>query len=805
MHSLKQDLALAGRILTRRPGFTAVAGATLALGIGASTLIFSVVQAVLLTPPPFQDPDRLVVVWEFNVPRDRQTNVASPANLLAWRDAQQAFTDIGAFSITTTASLASTGAEPEQINLQLVTSPLFPILGVAAEIGRTFLPEEDVPDGDAVLISHRLWQRRFGGDSSVVGGPITVNGAARTVVGVMPSSFDLFDHSVDLWAPAGFGESAREAGGRWLVPIARLRPGIDLAGAQADMDRITTRLAAEHPDRDAGWASNVVPLQEQLVGAVRPALVALAGAVGLVLLIACANVANLLLARATARQRELAVRAALGASRLRLVRQLLVESVALAAAGAAGGVLIAYWSLATLLATTAEQFAIPRLETASLDGGALAFAVLVSLAAAVLFGLAPAVTAARPDLNAAIKDGMRGTGARGARLRAVLVVVEVAMAIVLAAGAGLLVRSFDRLLAVDPGFRADQVLTMQVSLPGATYQDDASRVRFFQQLVERLEQVPGVTAAGGVSFLPLDGLGAATSFRALDRPAPEPGQAPVTDVRMVSGDYFRAMGIPLVRGRLFDAAETLEASTVVVVNETMARDMWPGEDPIGKRLVVSWSDPDVTDEVIGVVGDAQLVSLDGQIRPAVYYPHNRTAYRALTVVVRGAIDAASLTSAAVAQVRAIDAAQPVANVRTMREVISASVGQRRVVLLLAGVFAAAALLLAAIGLYGVLAQHVAERTREIGVRVALGAPRGAVLRLVLRRALGLAALGTAVGLAGAAALTRLIGGLLFQVTPSDPITYAGVVAVLVGVALAASLVPAWRAARVDPVQALRAE
>ena len=805
MQSLMQDLALAWRLLAKRPGFTAVAAATLALGIGATTLIFSVVQAVILTPLPFDDPDRLVVVWERNIPRDRRTNVASPANFLAWRDTQRAFTDIGAFSITGTASLTSTGQEPEQVSLQLVTSQLFPLLGVDARMGRVFLSDEDRPDSDVALISHRLWLRRFGGSPEAVGQVLTVNGSARTIIGVMAPSFSLFDRKVDLWTPIGFSAAARTAGGRWLVPIARLEPDVDLAQAQADMDRITTQLAAEFPDRDTGWASNVVPLEEQLVGAVRPALAALLGAVGLVLLIACANVANLLLARATSRQRELAVRAALGASRLRLVRQLLVESVALAAAGAAGGVLVAYWGLSTLLAATADEFPIPRLETASLDGSALAFAVLVSLASAVLFGLAPALTAARPDLNEALKDGMRGTSTRGGRLRAALVVVEVAMAIVLVAGAGLLVRSFGRLLAVDPGFRADQVLAMQISLPGATYQEDASRVRFFQQLVARLEALPGVVAAGGVSFLPLDGLGAATRFRVIDQPSPPAGEEPVADVRIISGGYFRAMGIPLVRGRLFTEREVQDPASVTVVNETMAREMWPGEDPIGKRLVVSWGNPEIEDEVIGVVGDVRLVSLDAQVRPTVYWPHNRTAYPALTVVTRAAIDAPSLTSAAVAQVRALDPQQPVANVRTMEDVVLASVGQRRVILLLAGVFAVAALLLAAIGLYGVLAHHVAERTREIGVRVALGAPRGAVLGLVVRRALALTALGALAGLAGAAALTRLLQDQLFEVTPSDPVTYGAVVVTLIAVALAASLVPAWRASQVDPVTALRAE
>lgn len=817
MYSLLHDVRPAVRLLAARPGFTAVAAATLAIGIGATTLIFSIVEAVLLTPPPFADPDRLVVVWEHNIPRDRKTNVASPANVLAWRDAQQSFTDLGAFSITATGSVTSPGREPEQVSLQLVTAQLFPILGVEALIGRTITMEDDRPDSEVALISHRLWQRRFGAAPSTVGQTVSVSGRARTIVGVMPARFDLFDRNVDLWLPAGFDDAARQAGGRWLVPVARLRPNVSLAQARADMDRITTRLASEFPDRNAGWTSNVVALDDQLVGGVRPALAVLLGAVGFVLLIACANVANLLLARATSRRRELAVRAALGAGRGRIVRQLLVESVGLAVIGGVGGVLVAAWGLEALLSATAEQFPIPRLDSAALDGTVLGFTLLVSLATAVVFGLAPALSASRLDLNAALKEGARGTSVGHGRLRAALVVAEVAMAVVLLAGAGLLVRSFQHLVAVDPGFEPQQALVFQVSLPGATYSEPSSRVTFFQELQSRLARLPGVVAAGGVSFLPLDGMGAATSFRALDRPEPQKGQEPVADVRMISGAYFSAMGIPLVRGRLFAKAEMAAASStvlfadsprpvttgVVVVNEAMAREMWPGEDPIGKRLLVNWSDPEVTDEVIGVVGDARLVELDGEIRPTVYYPHNRTAYTTMNVVVRSAVDPASLGPAVVAQVREMDPQQPVAKLRTLETVVDTSVGQRRIVMVLAGLFAFVALLLAAIGLYGVMAYLVAERTREIGVRVALGAQRAAVLGMVVRRGLALAVLGALAGLVGALALTRLMRSLLFDVTPADPATHLVVVSVLMVVCVLACLVPAWRATRVDPVVALR--
>lgn len=800
------DLRLAVRLLLRNPAFTAVAVATLAVGIGANAVIFSVVRAVLLEPLPFRDPARIVLVWERNIPRTRLTNVASPANFLAWRDQQHALEDLAAFSITTTIGVTGGSAAPDQVGAQLVTAQLFPVLGAEVLVGRTFTPDEDRPDNDATVISHRLWLRRFGGDRDIVGRPFTANGRARTIVGIMPPSFTLFDRTVDVWMPMGFDDAARQAGGRWLIPVARLKPGVTLSQAQAEMDTITARLAAEFPDRNAGWASTVMLLQEQLVGPVRLALGVLAGAVGFVLLIACANVGSLLLARATGRQRELAVRAALGAGRGRLIRQLLVESLLLAVLGGAAGLLLAYAGVNTLLAATAEQFPIPRLENAGLDWWVIGFTSLVSLLTIIVFGLTPAIFASRPDLNSALKDGARASGARGGRLRAAFVVVEVALALVLLAGAGLLIRSFAALLSVDPGFRPEHVLTMQISLPGSgKYSEDASRVQFFRELTARVERLPGVTAAGAVSFLPLTGLAAATSLELVGRPAPPKGQGPVADVRIVSGDYFRAMGIPLLKGRLFDEREGRERAAAAVINETMARQMWPGEDPIGKKFVLSWNPPVVTDEVIGVVGDVLHEGLDARIRPMVYLGHPRTTYRALTLTVRAAGDPAALTSAVVGQVRAMDPEQPVANVRTLDEVAARSLGQRRVVTLLLAIFAGAALLLAAVGLYGVLAYLVVQRTREIGVRMALGASRADVLWIVVGQATRLAGAGLALGFAGAWALTRVMRTLLFDVTPTDPVTLGAVAGGLACVAVLASAIPALRALRVDPVVALRCQ
>jgi len=799
-----QDLRLCLRTFLKTPTFTVVAVLVLAIGVGANTAIFSAVDAVLLRPLPFGDPDRLVVVWERNIPRDRRSNVASPANFLAWRDAQQTFTDLAALTLSGTSNLTGDG-EPEQLRVQNVTATLFPLLGAEALVGRTFLPEEDVPDDTVALVSYRLWQRRFGGDASVVGRSVTIGGRARTIVGVMPPGFSLFDDTVDLWYPAGFDDSAREAGGRYLIVLGRLKPGVTIEAAQAGMDAITANLAAAYPERDAGWASNVVPLHEQVVGDIRPALLLLAGAVGFVLLVACANVANLLLARATARRRELAVRAALGAGRGRLVRQLLTESLMLAGAGGAAGLALAYGGLRVLV-TLAASLGIPRLDEAAIDAVALWFTLGLSVVAGVVFGLAPALTASRLDLNEGLRDGARGSDARGGRVRAALVVAEVALSLALLAGAGLLLRSFDRLLSVSPGFRPEGVLTMQVSLSGSKYRPDEARIGFFEELTRRVERLPGVVAAGGISFLPLTGLGSATSFTIVGEPEPPPGEHPVADVRAVSGDYFRAMGIPLVAGRTFTGRERGEAARVIVINEAMAERFWPGQDPIGRKVAISWSDR-VVDEVIGVVADVKLVALDDDVRATAYWPHARedVTYAGLTLAIRTDGDPAALAPAVVAQVRDLEPLQPVANIRTMDEVVAGSVAPRRVVMLLVTVFAAVAVTLAAIGLYGVIAAVVSGRTREIGVRLAIGARPADVLRQVVGQAMRLVGAGIAVGLAGALALTRLIGSQLFGVAPADPVTFGAVIVLLAAVGLAASLVPALRAARVDPVEALRAE
>ena len=809
---LLHDLRQAIRTLRHAPTITLLAVTALALGVGANTAIFSLVNGVLVKPLPYDQPDRLAIVWERNVPRNRDRNVVSPANYLAWRDEAQAFDELIGF---TGADVNLTGVgEPEELNGQRVGPALFRTLGVEALHGRTFLPEEAEPGAElVVLLSHRLWQRRFGSDPTVVGRSITLSGRPTTVVGVMPAGFSFFWEDRDVWLPLRFDEDDREPSGRSVLVLGRLAPGVTIAQAQADMDRVSSGLVERWPDFNTGWEVNVVPLQQQVVGEVRPALLVLLGAVAFVLLIACANVANLLLARGAGRQRELSIRTALGAGRRRLVRQLLVEASLLAATGGVLGVGLAYLALNLLRVAVADTIPIPRLAEVGLDASVLAFTTAASALTAVLFGLVPALQASQVDVTDSLKEGGRGaTSGHGRRLRSAFVVVEVALAFVLLIGAGLLLKSFDRLLAVDPGFRSESILTFGLQLPGSTYSEDHLRVGFYEELVGKLSGMPGVQAAGGIAFLPMNGLGAATSFRVEGLPVPERGQSPVTDVRWVTGDYFDVMGIPVLKGRTFDSRDVREASNVVVVNETMARTFWPetfqpggvSGDPLDRGLFISW-DRDTPERVIGVVGDVKLTSLDGNVRPTIYWPHARVPEGFMTMVVRTTGAPGSLAAAAVAQVRSIDPNLPVSPARAMTEVIADSVAQPRLTMVLLAIFAGIAMLLAAVGLYGVVSYTVAQRTHEIGLRMALGARRTQVLGMVLAQGSVLVGAGILVGIAAALMVTRLMASLLFGVSASDPATFIGIAVGLGVVALAAIYVPARRATIVDPMEALRYE
>jgi len=802
--TLLQDLRIGARLLLRAPGFTAVAVAALAIGIGANTAIFSVVNTLLLKPLPYGEPDRLATIWEHNIPRDRKNNVVSPGNYIHWRELNTTFEDIAAVGMTFNTTLTGDG-DPTEVPFQYVSWNFFPIIGVSPSVGRAFTAAEDNPQSRVVVISDHLWRTRFSGDPAILQRSITVDGQPHTVLGVMPPGFSYLDKTVDLWRPLPFTVAqARTPRGRWLATLGKVKPGVAMEQAQRDMARVHEQLTRQFPEFNTGWTARVVPLREQLTGTVRPALYVMLGAVAFVLLIACANVANLLLARATARQRELAVRSALGAGRGRLIRQLLAESLVLACAGGAAGLLLGWWGLHLLRVVVAERIPIQRLDMVGVDGSVLIFTVAASMLSGVFFGLIPAFSASSSSLLALMKEGGRtGSSARGKRARSAFVVVEVALALVLLVGAGLLVRSFIHLLNVDAGFNTDRTITMRVSLPNARYRERTQQTQFFDRLMERIRALPGVQSAGGINFLPLTGLGSATDYEVIgDAPAPL-GQEPVADVRVITGDYFRAMGIPLVRGRFF-STDPSDATNKIIINEAMARRHWPDQDPIGKRVKVSWNDPR-EDEIVGVVGDVIHMSLDAKVRAMTYWPLARFPYSSLTLAVRTSGEPGSIANAVTGAVREIDNDLAVVDIRSMDEVVSRSVAERRLMMVMLAIFAGAALVLAAVGIYGVIAYSVTQRTQEIGIRVALGAQRSHVLKMVVGQAVALALAGIVLGGAAAFVLTRFMRDMLFEVKPFDPLTFAAVAVALAAVAALASFIPGRRATRVDPVIALRAE
>ena len=793
------------RGLCHTPLVTVTCVLALAVALGATTLVVSVVDGVLLRTLPYRDSDRLVVIWESNPGRGRLENVVGPANFLHWQDQARSVTGLAAVSLTFRTTFGEPGP-PEEVPLQMISGRVFETLGVDAAIGRTFTPDEDRPGATpAAVISHRLWQRRFGGDRSIVGRQARINGQPQTIVGVMPPGFSVLDPSVDVWLPSGFDERARTPRGRYLKVVGRLAPGVPLAQAQGEMDRIAAGLTAKFPAFNTGWGARVVPMHGQVTGGIRPALLLLLGAVGLVLLIACVNVANLLLARGVSRRREIAVRASLGASRAQIVGTLLAESGLIALSGAVLGYVLALAGLRGLQALAAGTEAIPRLDSVTLDLRVGAVALAVATIAALVSGALPAIESTRVDLAQTLRDASRGaTPGRASRLRRGLVVAEIALAVMLLTASGLLIRSLVRLLEVNPGFDAERVLTARVPLSGDRYEEGPARTQFYEQLGQRLEALPGVTAAGAISFLPITGLGSATSFTVAGRPAPPAGAEPVTDVRIVAGGYFGAMGIPLRRGRLLEPGDTGPRARVLLINETLARQIFPGEDPLGRELVLGWSDPG-PDRIVGIVGDVRLEGMDSPARPTVYLPHPRSPTSLMNFVVRTAGAPRSLGPALVREVQRMDAGLPVSSVRPMTDVIAESVATRRLVMSLLTAFAGIALVLAGLGIYAVMAYAVAERRAELAIRMALGADRGRVMRLVLGQSAATTGAGLAVGLTGALAAARLMTGFLFDVPAVDPWALAGAVGLLALVALAASWLPGRAAASVEPLRALHGD
>ena len=796
------DLKFALRQLTKSPGFTAIAVLTLALGIGACTAIFSVVNGVLLRPLDYAQPDRIVVIRESAPPEFPEFSV-SPPNFLDWERQAKSFASIAAVS-STSLNLAGDG-EPQRLTGIKVTAHYFDVYGVRAALGRTFLPEEDAPGKNHVIVlSYPCWQRLFAGASDVVGRTLQLNGEPYTVTGVAPAGFGVAN-KVDAWVPMAFtpAESANDNRGAHYVGVtARLKPGVTAAQADAELKLIAARLAQQYPDSNKGWTAFALPLLDYSVRDIRAVLWTLLGAVGCVLLIACANIANLLLARATARHREISIRAALGASRARLVRQLLTESVLLALAGGVAGVLVARWGLDALLALAPAS--LPRTNDIHLDGGVLAFSLVLSVTTGVLFGLAPAWLAARADVNEALKQGSRGTtegGARG-RLRSTLVVLEVAGALVLLASGGLLVRSFARLAHVDPGFVPENATLLRLSLPAKKYGQPAQQVAFAGALLDRLQALPGVQAAGLTHSMPLVG-DYNLSFVIQGRPV-APSDQPSASYYAVTPGYFPAMGIRLVRGRLFTARDDAKAPRVAIVNETFVRQHFPHEEVLGHRIYIT-NGPESWREIVGVVADVTQSGVDKVTPAQTYEPFAQQPYETLNVVIRTTGPAAPLLGALRPAVYAVDKDQPVRSIQPLEDIMAASLSRQRFAMLLLGIFSLVALLIAAVGIYGVMAYNVTQRTGEFGIRLALGAQPRDVLRLVFRHGARLVGFGLLLGLAASFATARAIESMLFHTNARDPLTLAAITLLLGAVAALACLIPARRATTVDPMIALRAE
>jgi putative ABC transport system permease protein len=809
METFWQDLRFGFRQLLAKPGFAAIAILSLALGIGANTAIFSLLDAVLLRPLPFHDPDRLVMVWEDATRVGFPRNTPAPANYADWKAQNRVFEDMAAVNWRSY-NLTDEG-EPEKVEAQGVTANFFPLLGVKPELGRVFTEEEDQPGrSNVALISYGLWQRRFGGDPALVGKEILLDGQKRTVIGVAPPGFQFLSKETGLWVPMAFSpQELANRGSHYLTVVARMKPGVTLQEARADVAAITQRINRDNPVSWSGFeiGSVVISMREQLAGDARQALLVLLVAVGFVLLIACANIANLLLSRGAARYREIALRAALGAGRHRIVRQLLTESVLLAVAGGATGLLFAWLSFSFLKQIIPDAMSLNA--GVRIDAKVFGFTLLLSLLTGIIFGIAPALQAAKVDLNEALKQGggRAGAGAGHHRLRGALVVIEVAMALVLLVGAGLLIQTFLRLRALDIGVNPENVLTLRTALPRNKYGELPKRDAFYQQVLERVRALPGVISAGYTTAAPLTWKGGTNGFTVEGR---EQGPGQDAQNRQISLGYMETMGVKIRQGRFFDDHDDAQAQPVAIINETMARQFWPGENPLGKRFKLGPGDsqrPWVT--IVGVIVDVKEMGLEAPAKAEMFLPYQQLPNMLWNIprdlAVRTTGDPLSVAAAVRQAIWSVDRNQPVSNIRTMDEILSEEVAQRRIGMTLLAAFAALALLLASLGIYGVLSYSVAQRTHEIGIRMALGAGRKDVLQMALADGMRLAAAGVVIGLGASFALTRLMERLLFGVSASDPLTLGGVTLLLVAVALVACLIPARRATKVDPVVALRTE
>ncbi len=812
MQSLVQDLRYAIRHLLKNPAFTLVAVIALALGIGANTAIFSVVYGVLLRPLPYAEPERLTLLWTKLDKIGLEQNWVSEPEVLDFREQSQLFESFGVFTDTT--MILTGDGEPEQLSSAQVSANFFSVLGTPVQAGRDFAPEEEKPGAARVaVLSHGFWQRRFGGDPAILGSTIRLSGNPTTVIGILPQSFALMlpkdAHAatdIDVWLPYAVDYAQQERGSHGLTVIARMKPGVTLAQAQEEMNAIAAHLYPLYYTT-TGFEVKVVSLHGDIVKKMRPALLVLLVAVGFVLLIACANVANLLLARAATREREIAMRAALGAGRSRLIRQLLTESLFLAILGGALGLVLAVWGIDVLLSLAPPD--LPRIGDVRVNLGVLLFTLAATTVTGLLFGLVPALRASKINLTTALKDGGRGVAGNltSQRLRSLIVIAEIALSLVLLVGAGLMMRSFLRLNQVDPGFDAHNLLTMKVSLPRAKYKEGAQAINFYQQLIEKIQALPGIESAAAISQLPLsnDYWSGTLTFDGVTANAERGNQASFeVDQRTITPEYFTTMKTPLIEGRFFTAHDLRDEPRAAIIDETLARRLWPNASPIGRRLTFGQfpDKPDFWIEIVGVVKHIRHHNLEADLSEQVYYP---TPFSRMTLAIRTTSEPQNFVASVRQAVQSLDPDQPIYHIRTMDELMARALAPARFTLLLLVLFAAVAAVLAMVGIYGVMAHNVAQRTPEIGVRMALGAQRGDVLRMVVWQGMKLALPGVGIGIVAASLLTSLMETLLFGISATDPLTFAVIALILMIVALAACFVPARRATKIDPMIALHYE